>query len=269
MRLGLGSYSFRWSIGFKDLVPEAPMTPDDLLTTAAQHKLDVVQYADNIPLCQLSLAELDALKIRADELGIAIELGTQSFNAAQVRQYIGIARHLRADILRVALDGPDALKPINALADEFKALIPEAKDASVRIAVENHFNFPSERLATLLKSIDSQQVGACLDVANSICAGEWPMETVGILSPFAINLHLKDYVIVPDAYGVGFAIHGCPLGQGKTDAQAVLDSMPDDDNMSVILEHWLPRESDMADAREKEHLWLAEHVKYARNTLKL
>lgn len=268
MVLGLGSYTFRWSIGHKGLNPPEPIGPMDLLDVAQGLSLDLVQYADNCPLHALDVGELASLKSKADEFGIAIELGTQSFDASEVESYIAIGQSVGAKILRVALDGPDAEKPIAELAAEFKALLPKAKDAGLRIAIENHFNYPSPRLVQLLDAIDDDGVGVCLDVANSICAGEWPMETVNTLAAHTINLHLKDYVIVPDPYGVGFVIHGCPLGQGRTDCRAVLDAMPTQ-NMSVILEHWLPRADDMHIARRQEHSWLAQSVLHARNELGL
>lgn len=268
MRLGLGSYSFRWSIGHKGLNPDVPMTPEDLLEVAASLDLRVVQYADNMPLGGLSDAQLDALKASADDLGIAIELGTQSFDANEVSRYIDVAKRLDARILRVALDGPDALKPIGELAAEFKALLPKAEDGDVRIAIENHFNYPSPQMVTLLKEIDHKRVGVCLDVANSICAGEWPMETVNTLADHTINLHLKDYLIVPDPYGVGFVIHGCPLGQGRSDCKAVLDALPNVP-MTVIMEHWLPRGDDMDAVRAQEHEWLTQSVSFARENLGL
>lgn len=269
MNLGLGSYTFRWSIGHKGLNPANPMTPTDLLDVAASLDLNVVQYADNMPLGELSDAALGALKAKADDLNIKIELGTQSFNATEVAQYIAIAKRLDAKILRVALDGPDAETPIETLACAFKDLLPAAQDADVRIAIENHFNYPAPRMVTLLAAIDDDRVGVCLDVANSICAGEWPVETVGTLADHTINLHLKDYVIVPDPYGVGFVIHGCPLGQGRSDSHAVLDALKERGSMSVIMEHWLPRSDNMDDARAQELVWLKQSVSYAREELGL
>lgn len=90
------------------------------------------------------------------------------------------------------------------------------------------------------------------------------METVKTLAAHTINLHLKDYVIVPNPCGVGVGIYGCPLGQGRTDYRAVLDAMPTLD-MSAIFEHLLPRPDDMHIARRHEHSWLAQSVLYARN----
>ena len=269
MNLGLGSFTFRWSIGHKGIVPDRPMTAFDLLDVAARQGLGVVQYADNLPLHRLPRSDLDLLAGRARYAGIALEVGAQPFDVDHMARYVEIGRRLDARILRVALDGPDAARPVSELAAEFARLLPSAGDAGMRIAIENHFNFPSRRLADLAATIDDDRIGICLDVANSICAGEWPEETVAILAPRTINLHLKDYVIVPDPHGVGFAIHGCPLGQGRTDCRAVMDAAPYPGDMSVILEQWLPRGPDMDAVRGQEHAWLEQSVSYARGELGL
>ena len=269
MNLGLGSYAFRWSIEHKGITPDQPMTAFDLLDVASRHGLRVVQYADNLPLHLLSESDLDLLAERARDAGIAVEVGTQPFAVTRMAHYIEIGRRLGAQILRVALDGPDAARPVSELAKEFAQLLPAARAAGLRIAIENHFNFPSRRLVNLLAAIDDDRVAICLDVGNSICAGEWPQETVGILAPYTINLHLKDYVIVPDPHGVGFVIHGCPLGQGRTNCRAVMDAAPYPSDMSVILEQWLPKGADMEAARRCEHTWLEQSVTYARGELHL
>lgn len=266
MTPGLGSDAFRWSIGHKDRRPEAPMTAMDLLDVAAEHGLGVVQYADNLPLGDLGGGALGALADAARDRGIALELGTQSFDAAEVRRHIGIGERIGARILRVALDAPDAAKPVERLAAEFSGLLPDLRAAGIRLAIENHLNFPSRRVIALLDIVADPQMGVCLDVANSICAGEWPMGTVGILAPHAINLHLKDYVIVPDPYGVGFRIQGAPFGEGRLNPGAVLSALGDRD-MSVIYEHWLPWPGTFEAARGEERDWTARGAAAFRRLL--
>lgn len=268
MRLGLGSYAYRWSIGIKDQKPERPMTAFDVLDAAQGYGLEVVQYADNMPLDRLSEADHHRLYEIAADRGIALELGTQSFDADEVGRYIAIGERLHARILRVALDAEDARTPVPALAEALRPLVDRARAGGMRIAIENHFNYPSLRMVSLLEAVNDDALGVCLDVANSICAGEWPEETIGMLAPFAINLHLKDYVITPDAYGVGFYIHGVPLGQGRAPLGWTLDQLahcPDD--MSVILEHWLPLGGDAAAARAQERPWLDQTVAAAKALL--
>lgn len=265
MNLGLGSYAFRWSIGIRDRQPAQPMTAFDLLDQAHKRGLKVMQYADNLPLDRLSEADHFRIAEIAQARGIALELGTQCFDADEVARYLTIGRRLDAKILRVALDAEDAHLLVPQLAEQLRPLLDNARAAGMRIAIENHFNYPSPRMVDLLNTVCDPTLGVCLDVANSICAGEWPEETVAMLAPFTINLHLKDYVITPDPYGVGFRIHGVPLGQGRAPIRWILDKLahcPAD--MSVILEHWLPVTEGIEAARAAEEPWLDQTVAAAR-----
>ncbi|WJS85119.1 TIM barrel protein [Paracoccus sp. TOH] len=270
MKLGLGSYAFRWSIGIGDRQPPRPMTAMELLEIAHRHGLSVVQYADNLPLDRLGADEHLALKARADRYGMALELGTQSFDAEELARYIPIGARLGARILRVALDAEDAQVPVPELAAQLRELLPDGKRAGLRFAIENHFNYPSPRMVELLDQVADESLGVCLDVANSICAGEWPMTTVRMLAPYTINLHLKDYQITPDPHGVGFRIHGTPLGEGRAELAQILDCLSHcPPEMSVILEHWLPHSEDMAATRAQEHAWLERTVAAAKRLVPL
>lgn len=265
MRLGLGSYAFRWNIGIKDQRPARPMTAFDLLDEAAARGLAVVQYADNLPLDQLAEAEHFRLADEAAARGLTLELGTQCFDADEVSRYLVIGQRIGARILRVALDEADAHLPVPELAAQLRPLLDAARTAGIRIAIENHFNYPSPRMVELLKTVDDPQLGVCLDVANSICAGEWTEETVTLLAPYTINLHLKDYVIQPDPYGVGFRIRGVPLGHGRAPLDWVLAQLahcPPD--TSCILEHWLPLGDSLDEAQAAERPWLDQSVAHAR-----
>ncbi|MDP5308464.1 sugar phosphate isomerase/epimerase family protein [Paracoccus spongiarum] len=269
MELGLGSYAFRWSIGIKDRQPARPMDAFDLLQQADMRGLKVLQYADNLPLDRLDEAAHHRLAEEAGRRGIRLELGTQCFDADEVGRYLVIGQRLGAGILRVALDEADAHVQVPQLAAQLRPLLDRARAAGIRIAIENHFNYPSPRMVELLTLIDDPQLGVCLDVANSICAGEWPEATVAMLAPFTINLHLKDYVIRPDPYGVGFRIHGVPLGQGRAPIRWILDQLAHcPPGMSVILEHWLPVETGLDDARAAEGPWLDQTVAAARTFIR-
>lgn len=265
MRLGLGSYAYRWNIGIKDQVPANPMTPFDVLEAAEKMGLDLIQYADNMPLELLSEADLQKLADLAKEKGITLEVGTQCFNAEQVARYIEICKVISSKILRVALDAADAEIPVPELAEQLRPLVEDAKAAGIRIAIENHFNYPSPRMVELLKTVNDPALGVCLDVANSICAKEWPEETITMLAPYTINLHLKDYVIEPDPYGVGFRIRGVPLGEGRADIPWILDQLAHcDKDMSVIVEHWLPLGNSLEEAMAQEQPWLDRTVAAGR-----
>jgi hypothetical protein len=144
-----------------------------------------------------------------------------------------IGKRIGSNTLRVALDAEDALIPVPDLAAQLRELLPEGK-------------------------------AAVADDALGV-AGEWPMQTVRMLAPNAINLHFTDYQITPDPYGMGFRIPGPPLGEAAPNWRrfwtpcriAARD-------MSVILEHWLPHREDMAATRALEHDWLDRTVDAAK-----
>ena len=89
------------------------------------------------------------------------------------------------------LDGNDVQTSDDNIAKEFKKILPMAEKIKCKIAIENHFAFPSTRMANIIKLVGHDHLGACLDVANSICAGEWPDETIDCLSDHTINLHIS------------------------------------------------------------------------------
>lgn len=268
-KLGVGSYTFRWSIGMHDRRPDSPMTAMEIVDAAAGLDLDLVQFADNLPLDSLSDRDLDALSHHAKDKGIAVEVGVQGFSPAVVERYIAIARILDAQILRVALDAEDARRDIAEIAAQFRQLIPACKAANIRLAIENHFHCPSPLLVNILDAVDDDTVGVCLDVANSICAHEWPEQTIRLLAPYTINLHLKDYRIEPDPYGVGFRVIGVPLGEGALDAEMLFDTLESKDrSYNVVLEHWLPFQETLEATRALEHDWLARNVRAARRLVR-
>ncbi|WP_223877728.1 sugar phosphate isomerase/epimerase family protein [Histidinibacterium aquaticum] len=228
----------------------------DVLDAAVGLKMPVLQYADNMRLHEIEIAKIDEIATSARERGVALEIGAQGFERDMVSRYVALADQMDASILRIALDGEDAARPLEDLGEDLRGAVAEARGIC-RIAIENHFDYPSPQMARLLDRVEDDGLGVCLDVANSICAGEWPAETVGLLAPRTINLHMKDYVIAPDPYGVGFRVHGVPLGEGRTDMAAVLDAL-EGRAMSVIYEHWLPWPGDFSAAHEQERVWTAQ-----------
>ena len=79
MKLGLGSYSYRWSIGHKDRVPQRPLSCLELLDITSQLDLDVLQIADNMPIHTIESETLKDLSKSANNLGINLEIGLKAF----------------------------------------------------------------------------------------------------------------------------------------------------------------------------------------------
>ena len=268
MRLGVGSYAYRWAIGIGDTYPPAPLTPAGLVRRTRDHGLSLVQIADNLQLHRQSEVELAELARTAKELGVSIELGVGSISPPLMRSYVELARRFGAKLIRIAPDQSDAAKSVRQLAADLCAVLPEARAAGAVLAIENHFHLPSPKLLEILEVVGDPAVGICLDVANSIAVGEWPEETIDMLVPHTLNLHLKDFRIAIDPYGVGMTFTGIPLGQGRLDVAAVFSALRRHGrDVSVILEHWLPKTGTIEAAIAAEDDWLTESIVAARRAI--
>lgn len=269
MRLGVGTYSFRWALGMGDLPRTMDLT--DVLHRAHALGAGLLQIADSAELDTASDEHLRSLSSLAHSLDIDIQIGTTGAETTLLLKYLHIAELLQADVVRLVLhqhaedvDEEVAVEALRHVAEAYSA-------ADVTIAVENHFLTTSPAMIRLLKRVDSPHVRVVLDVANSIVCGEWPRETVEALAPYAIGLHLKDYEIVPDAHGVGAHLIGAPLGKGRLDLAEVFSALERvgalRSDFAVILEHWSPRGHSDKDAYRTEREWLEESLSAARTLL--
>jgi L-ribulose-5-phosphate 3-epimerase UlaE len=89
-----------------------------------------------------------------------------------------------------------------------------------------------------------------------------------MLAPHAVNLHLKDYRIALDPHGVGLRFVGVPLGQGRMDTAGVFDALRRNGrDVSVILEHWLPRAETPEATFAAEDDWISQSISAARQSI--
>lgn len=265
MKLGISSFTYAWAIGIPGQVPEYRMTAVDLLSRAAELGVQLVQVADNLPIDQLSSAELAAFEERAAHLNIGVELGTRGIGLGHLRNYLRLAKRLSSPILRVVIDTADHHPAEDEIIDTIKAIAPQFERARVCLAIENHDRFRAETLTKLLRQIDSEYVGICLDTVNSFGALEGPEVVVKTLGPWAVNLHVKDFAIFRPRHHGGFTIEGRPVGQGRLDVPWLLQELRAyGRDPNAILEQWPPRGETLADTIATERAWAAESVEYLR-----
>lgn len=255
MKLGVTSWTCRWAI-------RAGLDPLGVLELAANAGAEVVQFCENLPLLELRPAQLDELQGVARERGIELELGTMGLDQHHLRDYIGVTARLGRRLLRVAMGTGD----VAAVESDLRAVLPQAHDCGVVLAIENQFDIPSAELARLLSRMDDPGLAACLDAANSVGFLERPLETVTTLAPFAAQFHIKDFVVVklPE----GYRIRGCPMGEGVVDTPALLETVrqarrsPD-----VYIEQWMDPEDDDELTLRKELAWIVTGLQYLRQCM--
>lgn len=97
---------------------------------------------------------------------------------------------------------------------------PVVEKLKVPLAVENHKDHRLDQRVRMLKAIDSEYVGACVDTGNNIALLDDPLETVKALAPWVRSIHLKDQALAP--YKDGFLLADIALGEGCLPLQEMI-----------------------------------------------
>lgn len=266
MRLGIGSYTYVWSVGVPGFPQaERPMTALDLLDQATALGVRIVQIADNLPLDRLSSDELRALSRRAAELDIALEPGTSGIAPEHLHRYVQLASRLGSPILRVVIDTPNHTPGPAEVVSTLREVLPEFERAGVILAIENHDRFESAVLLDILQQAGSSHLGICFDTANSIGCLESAERVLETLGPHIVNVHVKDYALFRPPHHKGFVVEGRPAGQGDLNVPRLIGRLREfGRDPNVIIELWPPPQPTLHESIELERAWAQESVQYLR-----
>lgn len=266
MKAGISSYTYTWAIGVPGSEPQKPMTALQLLEKGAELGVEVVQIADNLPLHELSEAELIKIKNVADDLNILIETGARKLTVENLERYIDLAVFFNSPVLRFVIDGKGYEPCLNEIHTILKNEVPKLEENNVVLAIENHDRFKASEFAELVEKAGSNFVGICLDSVNSMGAGEGLETIIEKLAPLTVNLHVKEYSVKRVSHQMGFVIEGCPLGEGMLPVKELIQKVPARCS-SAILEQWTPPEETVEATIEKEALWAEKSIQRLKNIL--
>lgn len=164
-----------------------------------------------------------AAAYRGPGLGLEVSMPARALESPQAyADAVATARALGATRARVALLSGRRYETFETRAaweafatrwrDTLLRMRPEFERQRFHIGVENHKDWLAPELVALLRAIDSQYVGACVDFGNNLAMLEDPDETLALLAPFAVTTHVKDMAVQVTADG--FELSEVPLGQG-------------------------------------------------------
>ena len=232
MRLGVDSFSLRWQ-GWDAF---------RMLEYAAELDLDNVHFSERRFLGSLDDDHLTALRRRADELGVTIEVGMMSFDkhAQLFDAVLGSGEQQLADMVRAAKvvgspivrcllgSAPDRLGPVpfeQHVAEcvrTLKAAAPVARELGVKFAIENHggVDLLARELRWLIEEAGTDVVGACLDTGNPVYGGEDPVLSAEVLGPYVVSTHVRDSRVW--AVEDGAMAQWVPVGQGHVDLARII-----------------------------------------------
>jgi 3-oxoisoapionate decarboxylase len=126
----------------------------------------------------------------------------------------------------------------------------------VTLGLETYEQVPTSDLLAVVRGVDNQNLGVCLDPANCVARLELPASVVAEVAPHVVNMHIKDFMFVRQQGLVGFSLIGCPLGTGLLDYDAMVRAVrPQARGISQIVEHWLPRTGTIEETCRIEQEW--------------
>ncbi|MFO7697350.1 MAG: sugar phosphate isomerase/epimerase [Anaerolineae bacterium] len=181
--------------------------------------------------------ELAAIKARADELGLEIEVGMGSicetstaFNPQrgsavdQTQAALRVAASVGSRVLKVLLgNGADRRtetpmsRHIANCVKTCKAVREQARELGIVLAVETHGDLQGREVQALIDTASDdggpRYVGACLDSGNPVTLGEDPLVTFDYLAPVIVTSHIRDSAVW--SHPRGAAYQWLALGDGN------------------------------------------------------
>ena len=269
MNLGINTYTYMWSIGFKGAAPQRPLTAIGLLEKARELDVKVVQVGPNLPLDRLSDAELEQFVLQAGDWGIELELGTRGIEEPHLRAQVDLARRIGATLLRTIPEVAGQTPDVTAIPGLLRPVLPVLEAAGVRLGLENG-KIPAVELRDVMAQVASPYVGVILDTVNSLAVPEGWRHVTETLAPYANCLHLKEFIVQRAWHMMGFTVEGRPAGKGQLDVPWLLETLRAGGapRYNVILELWPPEQKALEDTIALEHAWAVESIGYLRQYIK-
>lgn len=268
MNCGLGSFAFTWALGASHHAPDQRLTPDGFLDQARRLGATVVQACENLPLADLPEPEICNFHRHATHLGIAVELGTRGLDTGNLHRQLALAVALGSPLVRVSIDrGFDEPSPEEVIR-RLRPLLPDFHATGIALALENHERLGARTLARIIEELGPDDVGACLDTANSLGALETPEEVVEILGPHTRSLHVRDFEVRRASHQMGFVIEGCAAGQGRLDLPRLLARLRGltPYAFNAILETWVAPGPSLEETVLRERVWTEQGFKHLLTT---
>jgi len=178
-------------------------------------------------------AYIQKLRRQALSSGMFIEgsagLPRDSSKVENFEAIVRTTKEVGAKVIRVAIGGRryeqfDKAEEFKAFAERtWKSLQlaePVVARHGMRLAIENHKDFRIDQMLGMLRRLDSEYIGVCVDTGNSFALLEDPMDVIEAYAPYGYSAHLKDMAVAE--YEDGFLLADVPLGQGVLDLPRIV-----------------------------------------------
>jgi len=240
-RVGIGSFAYRYAIGFRGFNPGKRMLIGDFLQTAADGGWKGVQLCENLGYADLSDSDLAAVAAQAKRLQLFVEIGLHGLTERNLNRHLDVAEIFGSDLIRVVLGETGIEESLKILRSARQRLLSQR----IRLGLENHFDLTMGELLGIVRQLDDQQFGIVFDTTNGLGFLERPQEELVKAQPYLISMHIKDYTV--RKVEAGYFVTGAVLGKGMLDVPAVLCCASGAPNFrSIILEMTVKRDESAA-----------------------
>ena len=153
-RLGIGSFAYRYAIGFRGFDPGKPMSLAGFLETAAHDGWEGVQLCENLGYADLSDADLAAAAAQAKRLQLAVEIGLNGLTGQNLGRHLEVAEIFGSDLIRVVVGETGVGESLKIL----RSALPRLRSQGIRLGLENHFDLTMNQLVDGVFKIKASDV---------------------------------------------------------------------------------------------------------------
>jgi sugar phosphate isomerase/epimerase len=270
-RLGIGSYAFRYNIGFKEFEPPHGMGHIEFLETAKKLGVGGVQFCDNLSIIGNNSSLVTDIRDFMSRNDMFVEIGMRDISKENVLKNIVIAEDIGAKFIRIVLGTAkpspetDSSNLKTRALEVLKGIVPVLEEKKMEVGIENHFDLPAQDLVEIIEQVGSDRVGFVFDTTNGTGFLEKPEQSLDLFLPHIKSIHIKDYIV--QKAEAGYLIKGCVMGQGLLDYKAILSKalcrFPD---ASIIVEMIILRDSAMSAKQTVD--WEIDQVEQSVEVLK-
>ncbi len=210
MKIGVSLYSFHWyandnSLGVKGCIDKVKEFGGEGVDF-----IEVDKYA----------SDLEAYKAYAKDIGdycksVGIQplcfcVGSDFLNrdfdseVERVKGLVDVAAAYGCPVLRhdATVGYPNSVKigrsfdsVLPTLAKAYREITEYAATKGIKTSIENHgfFSQDPDRIEKLINAVDHENFGALVDIGNFACSDSDHAYAVGLLAPYAVHAHAKDF----------------------------------------------------------------------------
>ena len=160
-----------------------------------------------------------------DSVGLGGRVNLERFEAGVISAKAAGARAIRGFCGGRRYEQFDKRQQFDEFANRswnnIESVAPIVEKYQIPLAIENHKDWRIGHMLKMLKKIDSEYVGVCIDTNNSFALLEDPMDLVEAYAPWAHAVHLKDMVVCE--YEDGFLLADVAFGEGTLDLPRIVE----------------------------------------------